>query len=642
MSVTEYLDKFTTWGRYAPNDIDTDEKKRERFLNGLQEELQTYLVDVPYNDLEALVDAAIMVEDKNKAVRESRKRRMMSQGGPSSQRSRNMPPSRSAPPPQRFASQAPRPNNPNRQYPSNRPTSGNPSGGNRNTFNPSNRSQGSGCYTCGQPGHFCKECPLKKSSAPSLSALKPNQGQGRGPPGRNPKSQANVARGCLNHVNAAEAKEAPDVVLGTFLVNSMPAKILFDSGASHSFVMENFMDKGRLKPSRRDRLMIVQIPGSTVKTQLSCRNVPVELYGEKFQADLIVLGTKGLDVVLGMDWMSKYQGHIDCAQKAITMTSSSGVQIEHVATMPSHKAYYKKSVSGPTLDQVPVVCEYPDVFPEELPGMPPDWDIEFVIELIPETTPIAQRPYRMNPQELEELKKQLADMLSKGLIRPSASPWGSPVLFVDKQDGTIRLCVDYCKLNEVTIKNKYPLPKIEDLFDQLNGARVFSKIDLRTRYHQLKVKESNIPKTAFTTRYRLFEYIVMSFGLTNAPAYFMNLMNKVFMKFLDKFVVVFIDDILVYSKTEEEHAEHVRLVLGTLREHQLYAKFSKCEFLLKEVGFLGHVLSAGGVSIDPSKITSIMERKAPTNPTKVRAYLGLVGYYQKFVEGFSSIVRPLT
>jgi hypothetical protein len=177
--------------------------------------------------------------------------------------------------------------------------------------------------------------------------------------------------------------------------------------------------------------------------------------------------------------------------------------------------------------------------------------------------------------------------------------------------------VDYRRLNEVTIKNKYPLPKIEDLFDQLNGAKVFSKIDLRTGYHQLKVRESDISKTAFTTRYGLFEYTVMSFGLTNAPAYFMNLMNKVFMKFLDKFVVVFIDDILVYSKTEEEHAEHLRLVLGTLREHQLYAKFSKCEFWLKEVGFLGHVLSSSGVSVDPSKITSIMERKAPTNPTKV-------------------------
>ncbi|KAK1682387.1 hypothetical protein QYE76_043235 [Lolium multiflorum] len=274
--------------------------------------------------------------------------------------------------------------------------------------------------------------------------------------------------------------------------------------------------------------------------------------------------------------------------------------------------------------------------------MPPDRDIEFIIELVPGTAPIAQRPYRMNPQELVELKKQLDDMLRKGLIRPSASPWGSPVIFVDKRDGTIRLCVDYRKLNDVTIKNKYPLPKIEDLFDQMNGARVFSKIDLRTGYHQLKVRESDIPKTAFTTRYGLFEYTVMSFGLTNAPAYFMNLMNKVFMKYLDKFVVVFIDDILIYSKNEEEHAEHLRIVLGTLRDHQLYAKFSKCEFWLKEVGFLGHVISAGGVSVDPSKIQSILEKKAPTNQTEVRAFLGLAGYYRKFVEGFSSIARPLT
>jgi hypothetical protein len=363
--------------------------------------------------------------------------------------------------------------------------------------------------------------------------------------------------------------------------------------------------------------MLVHIPGSVIKTKDNCVDVPVDIHGVSFRANLIILGTKELDVVLGMDWMSKYQGHIDCARKSITMTNCDGIQIEHITTMPSRKAYYKKSVSGPTLDQVPVVCEYPDVFPEEFPGMPPDRDIKFIIELVLEIAPIAQRAYRMNPQELEELKRQLADMLSKGLIRPSASPWGSPVLFVDKRDGTIRLCVDYRKLNEVTIKNKYPLPKIEDLFDQLNGAKVFSKIDLRTGYHQLKVCESNIPKTAFTTRYGLFEYTVMSFGLTNTPAYFMNLMNKVFMKFLDKFVVVFIDDILIYSKTEEEHAEHLRLVLGTLREHQLYAKFSKCEFWIKEVGFLGHVISAGGVSVDPSKITSIMERKAPTNPTEV-------------------------
>jgi len=273
-----------------------------------------------------------------------------------------------------------------------------------------------------------------------------------------------------------------------------------------------------------------------------------------------------LEVVLGMNWMSAHQGVIDCAKKTITMKSSTGIVVKHVSVKPPQTTRCHKSISGPTLEQVPIVCEYPDVFPDELPGMPPDRDIEFIIELIRGTGSIAQRPYRMNPAELVELKKQLDDLLSKGLIQPSSSAWRSPVLFVDKSDGSSRLCTDYRKLNDVTIKNKYPLPKIDDLFDQLTGARVFSKIDLRTGYHQLKIRATDIPKIAFTTRYGLYEYTVMSFGLTNAPAYFMNLMNKVFMEFLDKFVVVFIDDILIYSKSEEEHATHLRLILETLRE----------------------------------------------------------------------------
>jgi hypothetical protein len=197
-------------------------------------------------------------------------------------------------------------------------------------------------------------------------------------------------------------------------------------------------------------------------------------------------------------------------------------------------------------------------------------------------------------------------------------------------------------LNEVTIKNKYPLPCIEDLFDQMRGANVFSKIDLHYGYHQMKIRWSDIPKTAFTTRYGLYEYTVMSFWLTNAPAYFMYLMNKVFMEYLDKFVVVFIEDILIYSKTEEEHKEHLRLVLQKLREHQLYAKFSKCDFWLKEVSFLGHIITDGGILVDPAKVDDVLKWEPPRTVKEIRSFLGLAGYYRQFIEGFSKIVKHLT
>ncbi|KAL5647153.1 hypothetical protein ACJX0J_041508, partial [Zea mays] len=234
----------------------------------------------------------------------------------------------------------------------------------------------------------------------------------------------------------------------------------------------------------------------------------------------------------------------------------------------------------------------------ELPGLPPERDVEFVIELKPGAAPISRRSYRMPPNELAELKIQLQDLMDKGFIIPSSSPWGCPAIFVKKKDQTLRMCVDYRPLNEVTVKNKYPLPRIDLLFDQLTGARVFSKIDLTSGYHQIRIRPEDIPKTAFITRYGLFEYLVMSFRLTNAPAHFTYLMNSVFMPELDKFVVVFIDDILIYSKTKEEHAKHLRIVLTRLREHQLYAKFSKCAFWLEEIQFLGHVLLAKRIAVN--------------------------------------------
>ena len=208
----------------------------------------------------------------------------------------------------------------------------------------------------------------------------------------------------------------------------------------------------------------------------------------------------------------------------------------------------------------------------------------------------------MAPAELRELKAQLEELLSKGFIRPSISPWGAPVLFVKKKDGILRLCIDYRQLKRVTICNQYPLPRIDELFDQLQGSRVYFKIDLRSGYHQLRVQEIDVPKTAFRTRYGHYEFLVMPFGLTNAPTAFMDLMNQVFQPYLDGLVIVFIDDILVYSGSSEEHSEHLRIVLQTLRERQLYAKLSKCQFWLDRVAFLGHVILVEGVSVDPQKI----------------------------------------
>jgi hypothetical protein len=237
-----------------------------------------------------------------------------------------------------------------------------------------------------------------------------------------------------------------------------------------------------------------------------------------------------------------------------------------------------ESSEADPIDIIKVVSEFPDVFPKDLPGIPPERKVEFSIELLPGTAPIFKRAYRISGPELVELKKQIDELSEKGYIRPSTSPWAAPVLFMEKKDGTKRMCIDYRALNEVAIKNKYPLPRIEDLFDQLRGASVFSKIDLRSGYHHLRIRPSDIPKTTFITKYGLYEFTVMSFGLTNAPAFFMNLMNSVFTDYLDKFVVVFIDDILIYSRSEEDHAGHLRMVLQRLREHQLYAKLSKCEF----------------------------------------------------------------
>jgi hypothetical protein len=277
------------------------------------------------------------------------------------------------------------------------------------------------------------------------------------------------------------------------------------------------------------------------------------------------MGTQGIDVILGMNWLDKYQAIISCDKRTVKLVSPLGEEVvaELISPEPRKGSCHQMAIDSKEPDSlkiIKVVSEFPDVFPKDLLGMPPEQKVEFVIELLPGIAPISKRAYRVSGPELVELKKHIDELSEKGYIRPSTSPWAAPVIFVEKKDGTRRMCIDYRALNEVTIKNKYPLPIIEDLFDELRGASMFSKIDLRSGYHQLRIRPSDIPKTAFITNYGLYEFTVMSFGLTNAPAFFKNLMNSVFMDYLDKFVVVFIDDILIYSQSEEEHVNHLKMV----------------------------------------------------------------------------------
>ncbi|GJY43037.1 putative reverse transcriptase domain-containing protein [Tanacetum coccineum] len=366
----------------------------------------------------------------------------------------------------------------------------------------------------------------------------------------------------------------------------------------------------------------------------------------------VELGSFG--AIIGMDWLAKYQAFIMCAEKIVRFPWKNKTLIIHgdgstqgnvtrlnIISCTKTQKYMEKGFpiflahvttkevedksEKKRLEDVPIVQDFPEVFPEDLPGLPPTRQVEFQIDLVPGAAPVARAPYRLAPSEMKELSEQLKELSDKGFIRPSSSPWGAPVLFVKKKDGSFRMCIDYRELNKLTVKNRYPLPRIDDLFDQLQGSSVYSKIDLRSGYHQLRVREEDIPKTAFRTRYGHYEFQVMPFGLTNAPAVFMDLMNRVCKPYLDKFVIVFIDDILIYSKNKQEHEEHLKIILELLKKEELYAKFSKCEFWIPKVQFLGHVIDSEGIHVDPAKIESIKDWTSPKSPTEIRQFLGLAG-----------------
>ncbi|KAH0642224.1 hypothetical protein KY285_033082 [Solanum tuberosum] len=435
------------------------------------------------------------------------------------------------------------------------------------------------CKKCGRNhlGHMIRNCPHKgmggvaqptrsvatsSSSTPSLGrGLQMPTSRDRGP--RGAASSSGVQNRTYGLGDRQNSEPSPDVVTGSTLSYVTP----FIAG----------------KVKRAPELLVKPFEVST----------PIEMVD--------------FDVIMGMDCLASCYATVDCRTEMVHFHFPKEAVLEWKGNIRASR-----------------VNEFPDAFPEDLPVLLPEREVEFGIDVIPDSQPIFIPPYRMAPAELRELKEQLKDLLEKGFIRPSMSPWRAPVLFVHKKDGSLRMCIDYRQLNK------------------LQGAKCFSKIDLRSGYHQVRVKDKDIPKRAFRTRYGNFEFLVMSFGLTNAPAAFMDLMTRVFKPFLDVFLIVFIDNIFVYSRSEDDYVKHLRQVLQILRDRKLYVKFSKCEFWLKSVAFLGHIVSDKGINVDAQKREAVKNWPRPTTPTDIHCFLGLAGYYRRFVEGFSSIVAPLT
>ncbi|GKA62636.1 putative reverse transcriptase domain-containing protein [Tanacetum coccineum] len=415
------------------------------------------------------------------------------------------------------------------------------------------------CFNYNRPGHLARDCRGVPRNVNPVNARNPTVRAcyecGSTDHGR--RNQGNQARGRAFMLGAEEARQDLNIVTGTFTLNNHFATTLFDSGADYSFVSTTFIPLLGLEPSELGFKYEIEIAsGQLVEIDKVIKGCKLEIEGHVFDIDLIPFGHGSFDVIIGMDWLSNYKAKIICHEKVVRIPLPDGKVLRVVGERPKEKARLLMSAkaSDKKQEEIVVVRDFPEVFPDDLSGLPPIREIE----LTPGATPVAKSPYRLAPSELDELSGQLKELQDK----------------------------------------------------------FFSKIDLRSGYHQLRVHEDDIPKTAFRTRYRHFEFTVMPFGLTNAPAVFMDLMNRVCRPYLDKFVIVFIDDILIYSKTQEEHVEHLRLVLGLLKKGKLYAKFSMCEFWLREVQFLGHVINGNGSHIDPCKIEFVKNWKAPRTLTE--------------------------
>ncbi|GJX42874.1 putative reverse transcriptase domain-containing protein [Tanacetum coccineum] len=456
------------------------------------------------------------------------------------------------------------------------------------------------CTNCKRTGHLARDWALQEG----LPEVK-EQESGKLSWERWSNSKGLCSGKCRENLDA-------NVVTGTFLLNNRYASILFDTGADRSFVSTEFSSLINIIPTALDHDYDVELADEKIiRVNTIIRGCTLNFLNHPFNIDLMPIELGSFDVIIGMDWLAKYHAVSVCDEKIVRIPFGNNILIVrgcHVflAHVPTKKAEDKSEEKR--LEDVPIIQDFPEVFPEDLPGIPPIQQVEFQIDLIPGATHVARSPYLLAPSKMKELSDQLQELSDKGFIRPNSSPSGAPVLFVKKKDGSFWVCIDYRELNKLTVKNRYPLPRIDDLFDQLQGSSVYSKIDIRLGYHQLRVREEDIPKTAFRTRYGHYEFQVMPFGFTNAPAVFMDLMNRMCKPYLDKFVIVFIDDILIYSKSKKEHEEHLNQ----------------------------------GIHVDPAKIEFIKYWASPKTPKEIRHFLGLVGYYRRFIEGFLKIAKSMT
>ncbi|XP_019058307.1 PREDICTED: uncharacterized protein LOC104816062 [Tarenaya hassleriana] len=564
----------------------------------------------------------------------------------------------------------PRPNPSHHGQPrTDRPSQGSFNGPNRKAKPPP-----SPCFLCQGP-HWVRDCPKQKK----MNAVTSQPSKGKG---KVTEDEGQAIVGSLHRFGTLSKPAIPEddkntetkskgLLYADVEIYGKIVPVMFDTGASH-----NFMDAGEAK-----RLKLrVDGSGGTVKPVNSpaqnasgiARDVRIQIGDWVGKTDFTILPMDDFRVVLGLTFFRSVSTFIPASTTTLVIIDKDKPTIVQLKAAPTASTtltamQFKRGVKNsesflatvrnlnqgeetdmPDQPAIPaevrhVLFDFADVMPEELPKkLPPRRGIDHAIELIPGAKPPAMPPYRMAPPELAELKRQLEDLLEAGYIQPSKAPYGAPVLFQKKKDGSLRMCIDYRALNKVTVKNKYPIPLIADLFDQLKDARVFSKLDLRSGYYQVRIAEGDEPKTACTTRYGSFEFKVMPFGLTNAPATFCTMMNQLFHEYLDKFVVVYLDDIVVYSRNLSEHVGHLRTVLSVLRDNELYVKLEKCSFAQQEVEFLGHYVKEGRLLMDPKKIKSIREWVVPRTLPQLRSFLGLVNYYRRFILGYSSIAAPLS